>query len=101
MDADASFQPIRSKPVNPVEKRPMAFIIVCACIGIAVTFWAVEVQEDLDRQQRIDRDIEIQRNNDAARAAYEASPQGIEAERDRQRNRAERRRSKFYMTPDG
>jgi hypothetical protein len=79
----------------------MAFLIVCACIGIVVTFWLMEVQEDLDRQQRIRREIEWRRKNDAARTAYKASPEGIDADTVRERNRAERRRPKFYMTPDG
>ena len=79
----------------------MAFLIVCACIGIAVVFVIVSAQEDLDRQQRIRREIEIRSKNDAARTAYKDSTERMEAGAVRERNRAERLRPKFYMTPDG
>ena len=79
----------------------MALLIVCACIGIAVFFAIVSAQEDIDRQRRIRREMEIRRKNDAARTAYKASPEGTEADTVRERNRAERLRPKFCMTPDG
>jgi hypothetical protein len=76
-------------------------IVAIICFGIVFGCWFVEYEQGRERQQQIQSQERSSRKAAEARARYEATPAGIEAATRRQLNRLERRRPKFYMTPDG